>query len=405
MGMRKRFVYTLLLAVSLIARGQDTAVVKTDSTSHMRADSMARHPVALFLPLYLDSAFDAGGNYRYDKNFPKFINPGLEFYEGAGLALDSLRKEGIRLDVHIYDTRSLTRSIQQVVADSAFDSTELIIGMVANAGEEQQLAVTAIKHRVPFINANFPNDAGITANPDLVILNSTLRAHCEAIYRYVQRNYPMKRLVFFRKKGPQEDRLKGYFTALDHTTAGVPLKIQYVTLDDNFDNAALTAVLDSTEQMVCIGGSLDEAFGTRLAGVLAYLKSYPTVLIGMPTWDNLDYTKPELAGKEIVYTTPFYINPADTLVRQINQNYKARYYSRPSDMVFRGYESIYRWGHLVSLHGRDLGGNIGVKEFKVFNDFNIEPVFMNRQTMALDYFENKKLYFVHMTDGNVTAVN
>jgi hypothetical protein len=46
-----------------------------------------------------------------------------------------------------------------------------------------------------------------------------------------------------------------------------------------------------------------------------------------------------------------------------------------------------------------------VKEFKVFNDFNIEPVFMNRRTMALDYFENKKLYFVHMTDGNVTAVN
>ena len=139
--------------------------------------------------------------------------------------------------------------------------------------------------------------------------------------------------------------------------------------------------------------------------MLAYLKSYPTVLIGMPTWDNLDYTKPELAGKEIVYTTPFYINPADTLVKQINQYYKVRYYSRPSDMVFRGYESIYRWGHLVCVHGRDLGGNIGVKEFKVFNDFNIEPVFMNRQTMALDYFENKKLYFVHMTDGNVTAVN
>ena len=25
--------------------------------------------------------------------------------------------------------------------------------------------------------------------------------------------------------------------------------------------------------------------------------------------------------------------------------------------------------------------------------------------MTLDYFENKKLYFVHMMDGNVTAVN
>jgi len=402
--MRKTFVYSLLLAFSLNAHAQDTTAVKTDSVIK-KTDSLARHSVALFLPLYLDSAFDPTGNYRYDKNFPKFINPGLEFFEGAGLALDSMRKEGMRLDVHIYDTRSVTRSIQRVVADSAFDSVELIIGIVANGGEEQQLAAAALKHKVPFVNVNFPNDANITANQDLVILNSTLRAHCEAIYRYVQRNYPTKRILFFRKKGAQEDRLKGYFTELDRSTAGVPLKMKDVILDDNFDNAALTANMDSTEQTICIGGSLDEAFAARLAGVLAYLKSYPTVLIGMPTWDNLDYTKPELAGKEIVYTTPFYSNPADTLVRQINQYYKTRFYSRPSDMVFRGYETLYRWGHLLCLHGRDLGGNIGVKEFKVFNDFNIEPVFLNRQTMTLDYFENKKLYFIHMTDGNVTAVN
>jgi hypothetical protein len=399
MGMKKYFRYSLLLILGLRAHAQDTTVVKAP------LDSNVRHSVAIFLPLYLDSAFDATGNYRYDKNFPKFINPGLEFYEGAELALDSLRKEGVRLDVHIYDTRSATRSIQQVVADTTFDSTELIIGAVMNGGEEQQLAAAGLKHRVPFINVNFPNDAGVTGNPDLVILNSTLRAHCENIYRYLQRNYPMKPLVFFRRKGAQEDRLKGYFTDLDHTTAGVPLKIQYVTLDDNFDNSAVTPYLDSTVQTVCIAGSLDETFGSRLGGVLAYLKSYPTTLIGMPTWDNLDFTKPELAGKEIIYTTPFYINPADTLVKEINQNYKVRFYSRPSDMVFRGYESVYRFGHLLSLHGRDLGGSIGEKKFKVFNDFNIEPVFLNRQSMMLDYFENKRLYFVHMMDGNVTAVN
>ncbi len=402
--MKKYIRYSLLMILGLRAHAQDTTAVMPPALKPP-ADSNTRHSVAIFLPLYLDSAFDATGNYRYDKNFPKFINPGLEFYEGAELALDSLRKEGARLDVHIYDTRSATQPIRQVVADSGFRDFELIIGSVVNGGEEQQLAAAALKQHIPFINVNFPNDAGITGNPDLVILNSTLRAHCEAIYRYMQRNFPMKPLVFFRKKGAQEDRLKGYFTDLDHTTAGVPLKIQYVTLDDNFDNAAVTPYLDSTVQTVCIAGSLDEGFGSRLAGVLAYLKNYPTTLIGMPTWDNIDFSKPELAGKEIVYTTPFYMNPADTLVKQITQNYKGRYYSRPSDMLFRGYESLYRFGHLLCLHDRDLGGSIGEKKFKVFNDFNIEPVFLNRQSMTLDYFENKKLYFIHKMDGNVTAVN
>jgi hypothetical protein len=368
-------------------------------------DSNARYSVAVFLPLYLDSAFDAAGNYRYDKNFPKFINPGLEFYEGAELALDTMRKEGVKLDVHIYDTRSVKLSIQQVLADSAFDSVGLVIGAVVSVAEEQQLAAAALRLHVPFVNVNLPNDGGITANPDLVILNSTLRAHCEGIYRYIQRNYPTKPLVFFRKKGVQEDRLKGYFSDLDHATAAVPLKINYVTLDDNFDASALETYMDSTVQTICVAGSLDDQFGYRLAGVLASMHGYQTVLIGMPTWDNMDFTKPELAGREVVYSTPFYYNPGDTLVKGISLYYKGKFFSRPSDMVFRGYESLYRFGHLLCLHGKDLSGSIGEKKFKVFNDFNIEPVFLNRQSMLLDYLENKKLYFVHKTDGNVTAVN
>jgi hypothetical protein len=396
--MRTYLLYCLLFAFSLAAKAQDTVGVKP-------VDSNARHSVAVFLPLYLDSAFDGGGNYRYDKNFPKFINPGLEFYEGVELALDTLRKEGMRLDVHIYDTRSATRPLQQVLGSPEFDSVELVIGAVVNTTEVQQLAAAALKQHVPFINVNFPNDGGVTGNPDLVILNSTLRAHCEAIYRFVQRNYPTKPLLLFRKKGVQEDRLKGYFNDLDHATAAVPLKINYVTLDDNFDAAALETYMDSSVQTICIAGSLEDPFGNRLAGVLAAMKSYPTVLIGMPTWDNMDFTKPELAGKEIIYTTPFYINPADTLVKGITQYYRGRFFSRPSDMVFRGYESVYRFGHLLCLHGKDLTGSIGEKRFKVFNDFNIEPVFLNRQSMVLDYLENKKLYFIHRMDGNVTAVN
>lgn len=396
--MRTYLLYCLLLAFSVTAKAQDTVGVKP-------VDSNARHSVAVFLPLYLDSAFDGGGNYRYDKNFPKFINPGLEFYEGVELALDTLRKEGMRLDVHIYDTRSATRPVQQVVGSPEFDSVELVIGAVVNTSEVQQLAAAALKRRVPFINVNFPNDGGVTGNPDLVILNSTLRAHCEAIYRFVQRNYPTKPLLFFRKKGAQEDRLKGYFNDLDHATASVPLKINYVTLDDNLDASALETYMDSSVQTICIAGSLDDPFGSRLAGVLAAMKAYPTVLIGMPTWDNMDFTKPEFAGKEIIYSTPFYINPADTLVKGITQNYKGRFFSRPSDMVFRGYESVYRFGHLLCLHGKDLSGSIGERKFKVFNDFNIEPVFLNRQSMVLDYLENKKLYFIHRMDGNVTAVN
>ncbi|HEY1216214.1 MAG TPA: hypothetical protein VGE93_21505, partial [Bryobacteraceae bacterium] len=176
---------------------------------------------------------------------------------------------------------------------------------------------------------------------------------------------------------------------------------------DNFDAAALAADLDSTaSQTVCIAGSLDEDFAGKICAQLAYLnKSYHTTLIGMPTWDNLDLTRPEFAGEEVTYSTPFYVNPADTLVKLITQNFKTRFYSRPSDMVFRGYESTWRFAKLLLLHGKDLGGSIGDKRFKVFNDMEILPVFSTKPPMTLDYFENKKLYFIKKQDGNIVGVN
>src|SRR6202012_249409 len=102
-------------ATALSVRAQVDTAHRLPDTAHLRHDTMGlpdtshfipdstRLRLALFAPLYLHSAFDASGNYRYDKGFPKFINPGLEFYEGAQMALDTLAKEHVQLDVRIYD--------------------------------------------------------------------------------------------------------------------------------------------------------------------------------------------------------------------------------------------------------------------------------------------------------------
>lgn len=393
---------TLRAQVDTTHRMQPDTTRRVSDTSRHQKDSTGRHKVAMFLPLYLDSAFDASNNYRYDKSFPKFINPGLEFYEGAQLALDSLEKENARLDVHVYDTRS--GAIARVLQNPEFQGTELIIGQISSSGEMQHLASAAAQMHIPFINVNFPNDGGITNNPEFIILNSTLRTHCEGIYRFIQRNYPTKPVVLFRKKGAQENRLNTYFDDITRTTNSVPLKIKYVTLDDAFDANALTPHLDSSTQTICIAGSLDENFARMLCQSLASVnQTYTTLVIGMPTWDNIDFSKPEFKGEEIIYSTPFYINPTDNLVRSIQQYFKIKFYSRPSDMVFRGYETTYRFSKQL-MHIEGLGGSLGDKKFKVFTDFDIQPVFLNRQNMTLDYFENKKLYFIRKLDGNVTGV-
>ena len=74
-------------------------------------------------------------------------------------------------------------------------------------------------------------------------------------------------------------------------------------------------------------------------------------------------------------------------------------------MVFRGYETTFRFARLLQQYGASLSSSIGEKKFRVFNDFDIQPVFLNKQNMTLDYFENKKVYMIKKLDGSVTQVN
>ena len=364
----------------------------------------SKQKIAVFAPLYLDSAFDATNTYRYDKAFPKFLNHGLEFFEGVQLALDSLSKENAELEIFVFDTRSSKKLLQEQLND--LDSVGLIIGHT-NSQENWILADEAKIRKVPYINVNLPNDGGITDNPYFVMLNPSLRTHVEAVYRYLQKYYSTTTITVLRKKGQMEETIKSYIEDFSKSTASVPLKIKYVDLIDSFTVKQFFPLLDSNQQNTFFVGSLDEAFNRRLITQMAVAgKSYKITIVGMPTLDNLekDFSKTEYKGPEIVYGQPFYNAKMDKISTGINQYFSTKMYARPSDMVFRGYEVMWKYSKLLSQFKYDLSSNITNKTNKVFTDFDIQPV-LNKQNMAMEYFENKKLYFIKWQDGVIRSVN
>ena len=125
----------------------------------------------------------------------------------------------------------------------------------------------------------------------------------------------------------------------------------------------------------------------------------------MPTWDNIkEFNKKEYKGIEIIYCTPFY-NPRNNKISlQIINYFNKVMFARPSDMVLRGYEVMWKFSKLLLTYKSDLPSSISSKEFNVFREFDIQPV-LNKQSMTLDYFENKKLYFLKWQDGVIKGVN
>ena len=349
------------------------------------------HKIAIFTPLYLDSAFDAASNFRYEKTGAKFASAGLDFYYGAQLALDSLQKRGAPLEVFICDSRG-KESISRQLAKPEMQDLEMIIAQT-NAAETRILADIAQQKKIPFISTTFPNDAGEINNPYFVILNTTLQGHVEGIYRFLQKYHSLDKIVMFRKSGTQEEMLKNHFVEFGKSTLSTPLNIKMVDVGNEFTEQTLIPHLDSTKRTVVIAGSLDEAFGRKLTQTLSVLnKKYPVRVIGMPTWDNYNFKKaPDL---EIIYTSPFYYNRSSELENILANQYSKTLSNRPSDLFFRGYESTLRFALLLLDTGKDVSSNLSRKGNTVFTQFDIQPVFKNKSIMALDYFENKHLYFI-----------
>ncbi len=356
--------------------------------------------VAIFAPLFLDSIFD-GDVYQYNKGFPKFSQAGLDFAQGAQIALDSLPLPKGSVIAIIYDSKAVDENIAWLIQNKKLENVDLVIGSVKDA-DLTQLAAFAKQKNIPFISATSPNDGGITANPFMVIQQSSLRAHCEAIYSYLLQNHGNDKIFLCRKKGTQEDKIAEYFKNINEGEGKPLLDIQTLNFADEFSQ--LKSRLDSNTKSIIIGGSLNDDFAKALANACVEMnESYPIEIIGMPNWESfVDLKKSDFKDFPILYTASYSNAKTDILSKKIQSIYARKYKGNASEMCYKGFEAVYLFTKVLAKFPNDFMDHLNDSNTKVFSEFNFKPVFHSKKNTLPDYFENKHLYFMKLLNGKVS---
>lgn len=358
--------------------------------------------VAVFAPLYLDSVFE-NSQLRSEKTIPKFIMPAVDFVQGAQIAFDSMKLFNERVEAYIYDTKSFYQPIPWLIQNKLLDSLDLIIGSVRET-DYKQLSDFSEKKKIPFISATYPNDGGVTGNENLVIMNSTLKAHCEGIYSYILQNHGTDKIILLKKAGQQEDKIVSYFKALNEQEGRPLLNIQTVHIDSTITPYFFKARLDTNKRTVIIAGSLDEDFAKTVSdAAFAVYKTYPLVLIGMPNWDGFKIFMAKNAYKDfpIHFTTPYYNSKTNWYNTLLTNEYMKRYKAKPSDMAYKGFETAYLFTKLLLKYPNDLLTHLNDKSLTIFNEYNFRPVYLKKNARDPDYMENKHLYVMKILNGAI----
>ncbi len=344
-----------------------------------------RKTIAVFIPLEIDAAFNGPDYILGNNNLPKTMLPGLDFYNGVLMAIDSLKKTNTLIDIRIIDTKQKNNLLATLLTDSSLQKTAFIISAVTNKADTKLIADFALAHQTPMVSAIFPNDAGVTNNPFFTILNPTLKTQCEAISSYLQNNFAKNTILYCKKKGATEDYIQSII--VDSKTAKSFLNIE---VQDSIFFSDLAPYLDSTKQNILLCGSLKESFGSALVKILSENPAYKSTVIGMPTWDGDKSVN--LPNVEIIYASPYYFNGNEKLLKQLTAAYKAKYLGRPSDQFFKGYETLlYFTNTLLS------------NPMPVFNSFKLMPVYNSSIKSQIDYQENKNLYFFRKQNGQLKS--
>ena len=359
--------------------------------------------VGLFTSLYLDSAFDQSGQYKLQNSFPRMAISGLEFYEGAVMAIDSINQAGPKVSMEVFDIQSKTGSIAYLLNNKKIDSLDIIIAQTVGS-DYLELAQIAKEKNIPMVSATYPNDGGIRESPMLFIANPKINSHIQVIHNQLFKKWPDANVIWFKRIGSADDKIESQFRELNAASV-YRNKFKTAALKYEFKMEDLVPFMDTTKTNVLIAGSLDDNFALQFARVIAdYPKKGIIQVIGMPGWDGMkEIQGKNYAGMPIYFTTSFNIPPGHQWAAKVDEKVKSITGVKPSISLLKGFELTYYFANVLSKYGEIRIDTPEAKPFKVLNDFDFRPVKWSPMSKVPDYYENKRIYFIRRLNGVSTV--
>jgi hypothetical protein len=361
-----------------------------------KAVKKLKYNVAVFTPMFLDSV-DLQKNLT---RIPKFMRPGLDFYQGVEIAADTLRKKGFHFDFHVFDSRSKYLNIQNVIQSDRLDSMDLIIGN-ASVRDLKALADYARVKEINFVSAVSPSSAKQEFNPFFTILQPTLQTHVRDLHRVIAKKYPEDNVIYLYGDKRSEKNALRYFEEDElYSTPGRFKKVKVTGGALKLDQ--IKSLLDSNYHTTIVLGTLSPKTSYKILKSLVPLaKETRLKVFGMPTLEMITSLKKTEAfpNMKIYFTTAFVKETKSPKTKYILSKYRKRMGGTPTDVLYKGFESIYFFAHMMDQYGVPFNEHITSNRFSFLTPYKIMPV---KNKGKFKYFENKYLYMLSYKNGIMT---
>ncbi len=325
--------------------------------------------VALLIPFYLEenkalNPTDTILN-RYTQNNKEFriyrkTCKFLEFYEGLLIAVDSLRRMGISINLNIFSVENDTNDIKWIVDSIRKLDVQLVIGPVYRKAVKKiadEIRYDDIKIVVPFVNEN---DL-LLNNPNLFMVRNSKEYEnyliAELLSNYYDCNIVLVNPKTFVDSIKLADFKKDLYPCISKKTDFNKVRIKEVLYNDTLQKSLDHSLSKYLKNVVFINSTKETFVSeiiTKLNGLLLY---YDIEVIGYPMWQwfiklDVEY----FHNLNVKYMTPFFVDYENEEIKNFLKKYHEFYYTEPSrfSYSFIGYDIMLYFGTAVHQYGKEF---------------------------------------------------
>jgi len=420
-------------SVTKNARGNieaDTSFIADNRLTHLDDDDVSDYTVVedlegeikviLMLPFMLEenskrtytdsSEYDAAGRKKYmiiDRP-PDWIYPRsevyIEFYEGALLAIESLIKKGLDIDLQVFDTMRDSSRVARFLETGRLRNSDLIIGPVYPDNLEQ-VARYARRYRIPVVSPLASQNTGVLrTNPYLFKVQPSPGVVEDAMAETIS-NYYDHNLVFvhtdtawsadlsreFKDKIYRRLRLKMPFEDIHFR------EVFFISRSSYGDtiNSIGHALSEDKPNLVILASDNRSVMSDIITNVHGLLRTHDIKLIGYPDirWlENLDPMYFYELG--IMIYTPNWVDYHQDDVKEFLAGYRNYFKMEPPvrSYAWQSYDIMYYFVSGLAMHGSEFMYRPSRhKPDLLQTDYNFS------RTGLMNGFENNRLYLIRYT--------
>ena len=364
-----------------------------------RTKLKSRYNVALIMPFTSENADTIKMNRLLDgtEQLPLYSQISSDFYQGTMIALDSLEKKGVRIDLHMYNITSTADTsayrLDSILKDPAFALSDLIIGPPSTAHFKKVAAYAAL-HNIPIVSPIVSDNIVVQTNAFASKVTPSSVTEIEKMADFVTAHYSKSNVILLHHRDAADEVYFENFKKRYTANMQVYGEKDSVTVADYSDNLEIMGKkIQPNKNNVIVVPYQGASFVAKLVNRLAnskYADDDSIVLFGMHNWlnnDNLDMA--DLDTLNFHFPSNDYINYSDSCTKGFIKKYRSNYYTEPNYYACQGFDLAYFYVGLLGKYGTDMQSHLSDAKYN-----GVHTCIDMKRASDTGGYDNKAIYIL-----------